>query len=241
MKRNDVQRLLRLMKADLGMFVRPRTWHVTCQNLSIREVFAKVYQTNFWGSQDSRSGAGSDLIQTAEIRKRIPEVIAHLGVLSMLDIPCGDFHWMKEVDLNVEYIGADIVEELMRRNREVFNTPLRRFIVCDITKGPLPTVDLVLCRDLLVHLSFRDAFASLRNLRLSNSRYLLTTTFTGRSRNRDIPTTGKWRALNLELEPFKFGKPLLLINEKCSEGDGVWSDKSLGLWRIADLQLPELR
>lgn len=229
------------MGTALRIFIRSRTWPFTRKNRALGEVFAKVYQTNFWGSPDSLSGAGSDLIQTAEIRKRIPEVIAHLGARTMLDIPCGDFHWMKEVELNVEYIGADIVEELMRRNQELFSTPLRRFIVRDITRGPLPTVDVVLCRDLLVHLSYQDAFAALRNLRLSGSKYLLTTTFTERSHNFDIPTTGKWRPLNLRLEPFKFGEPLLLINEKCTEGEGAWSDKSLGLWRIADLHLPDLR
>jgi len=229
------------MGTALRLFLRSRTWPFTRKNRALGEVFAKVYRTNFWGSPESRSGAGSDLVQTAEIRRRIPEVIAHLGARTILDIPCGDFHWMKEVELNVEYIGADIVEELMRRNQELFSTPLRRFIVCDITKGPVPTVDLVLCRDLLVHLSYQDAFAALRNLRLSGSKYLLTTTFTERSRNFDIPTTGKWRPLNLRLEPFKFGEPLLLVNEKCTEGDGAWSDKSLGLWRIADLQLPEIR
>jgi len=229
------------MVTALRIFIRSRAWPPSCKNRALGEVFAKVYRTNFWGSPESRSGAGSDLVQTAEIRRRIPEVIAHLGARTILDIPCGDFHWMKEVGLNVEYIGADIVEELMRRNQELFSTPLRRFIVCDITKGPVPTVDLVLCRDLLVHLSYQDAFAALRNLRLSGSKYLLTTTFTERSRNFDIPTTGKWRPLNLRLEPFKFGEPLLLVNEKCTEGDGAWSDKSLGLWRIADLQLPEIR
>jgi hypothetical protein len=231
------------MITALGIFLGSRTWPLTPKKKkkTLGEVFGRVYQTNFWGNPDSRSGAGSDLIQTAEIRKRIPEIVADLGARTMLDIPCGDFHWMKEVELNVEYIGADIVEELIRQNQKLFGTPLRRFIVCDITKEPVPTVDLVLCRDLLVHLSYQDTFAALRSMRLSGSKYLLTTTFTERSHNFDIPTTGKWRPLNLELEPFKFGEPLLLINEKCTEGEGAWSDKSLGLWRIADLHLPDLR
>jgi hypothetical protein len=229
------------MITALRIFLGSRTWPLTPKKKTLGEVFGRVYQTNFWGNPDSRSGAGSDLIQTAEIRKRIPEIVADLGARTMLDIPCGDFHWMKEVELNVEYIGADIVEELMRRNQKLFSTPLRRFIVCDITKGPVPIVDLVLCRDLLVHLSYQDAFAALRNMRLSGSKYLLTTTFTERSHNFDIPTTGKWRPLNLKLAPFKFGEPLLLVNEKCTEGDGAWSDKSLGLWRIADLQLADPR
>jgi hypothetical protein len=241
MHENRMRLAWRRMRTVAGAFVNSRIERGIRGDLSLRDIFAKVYETNFWGSPDSHSGTGSDLVQTAEICKRIPDVVAHFGIRSMLDIPCGDFHWMKEVDLEIDYIGADVVEELMRRNQELFNTPLRRFIVCDITKDPLPRVDLVLCRDLLVHLSFRDAFMALRNLSLSGSKYLLTTTFKERSRNFDIPTTGKWRPLNLELEPFKFGDPLSLINEKCTEGNGSWSDKSLGLWRIADLQLPELR
>ena len=39
----------------------------------------------------------------------------------MLDIPCGDFYWMKEVDLkDIEYIGADIVDELIKKNNDKF-------------------------------------------------------------------------------------------------------------------------
>ena len=206
--------------------------------MSLSDVFAKVYNTNYWGGSDSCSGAGSDLMQTAEIRKRLPDVFSRFGIRSMLDIPCGDFHWMKEVDLDLEYIGADIVEELIRSNRQAFGGARRRFVVLDITNDSLPAVDLVLCRDLLVHFSYQDAFAALGNLRRSGSRYLLTTTFTGRSRNFDIPTTGKWRPLNLQLEPFCFCEPVLLINENCTEGDRSWSDKSLGLWSISELQVP---
>jgi hypothetical protein len=107
-----------------------------------------------------------------------------------------------------------------------------------VAKDSLPAVDMVFCRDLLVHLSYADAFAALRNLRASGSTYLFTTTFTRRSRNFDIPTTGEWRPLNLQLAPFGFSEPLTLINEKCTEGDGSWSDKGLGLWRISDLNIP---
>jgi glycosyltransferase involved in cell wall biosynthesis len=204
---------------------------------NLGEVFHKVYSTNFWRSAESWSGTGSDLAQTAEIRRRLPEIIRQFGVRTMLDIPCGDFHWMKEVDLDLEYIGADIVEDLIGDNLARFSSSKRRFNVLDITKDSLPAVDMVFCRDLLVHLSYADAFAALKNLRTSGSTYLLTTTFTRRSRNFDIPTTGEWRPLNLQLEPFKFGDPLLIINEKCTEGDGSWSDKSLGLWRISDLDI----
>ena len=52
--------------------------------------------------------------------------------------------------------------------------------------------------------------------------------------NIDI-VTGDWRPLNLERPPFGFPPAHELINEQCSEGNGAFRDKSLGLWRIADL------
>ncbi|HEV8722667.1 MAG TPA: hypothetical protein VGW77_18770 [Candidatus Binatia bacterium] len=61
------------------------------------------------------SGPGSSLFQTATVRAALPGVIQQFGVKSMLDIPCGDFNWMKEVTLDVDrYIGGDIIKQLRR-------------------------------------------------------------------------------------------------------------------------------
>jgi hypothetical protein len=47
----------------------------------------------------------------------MPVLVEELGVRTFLDIPCGDFYWMKEVKLGVElYIGADIVSEAIDSN-----------------------------------------------------------------------------------------------------------------------------
>ena len=62
---------------------------------SIQDTFVRIYRENYWGNSDSRSGAGSDLTQTAEIRERLPELIEKFSVNSILDIPCGDWHWMR--------------------------------------------------------------------------------------------------------------------------------------------------
>lgn len=93
----------------------------------------------------------------------------------------------------------------------------------DITKDRLPTGDLILCRDCLVHFSLSD------NFKASQSRYLLTTTFTNLTFNQEI-RTGSWRPLNLEIEPFNFPKPILVINENCTEGEMNFTDRSLALW-----------
>ena len=153
----------------------------------------------------------------------------------MLDIPCGDFNWMKNIELNLlEYIGADIVKEIVRLNNEKYSNDKRRFVCLDIIKDNLPRADMVFCRDCLVHLSNDNVLKSIENIKRSNSKYLLTTTFTECEINEDI-VTGDWRIINLLKEPLNFPNPILLINEDCTEGNGTYSDKSLGLWRISDL------
>ena len=204
------------------------------QGRSAREIFRNIYNSNYWGNSDSRSGAGSDLKQTDVIRRELPELFEEFNVRTMVDIPCGDWHWMKEVAFDIDYIGADIVPELIQLNQELYGNDSRRFMTLDLTKDVLPRVDLVFSRDVLVHLSFNDIFSAFHNIKHSDSKYFLTTTFTARDSNIDIPT-GHWRPLNLQKAPFNLPEPLMLINENCTEGDGSWGDKSLGLWMVRDL------
>ena len=65
-------------------------------------------------------------------------LLREIGARSLLDIPCGDFRWLREVELGVPYIGADIVEELVRANTEMFGSPERSFICLDLTEMSCP-------------------------------------------------------------------------------------------------------
>jgi SAM-dependent methyltransferase len=200
-----------------------------------RRVFTRIYVRGRWRSGGTPSGAGSTLEETEVIRAQLPNVLRELEARSMLDIPCGDFNWMQELDLGkVEYIGADIVAPLIEENRRKFASERRKFLVANVIKDVLPSVDLVLCRDCLVHLSNEDALRGARNIVRSHAKYLLMTTYPTRAENKPI-LTGQWRAVNLQLPPFGFPPPLRMINENCRVDGGRWSDKSLGLWRVADL------
>jgi hypothetical protein len=177
------------------------------------------------------------LAQTAEIRHRLPFLIADLKIRSLLDAACGDFNWMKHVKLDIEeYIGGDIVPALVEKNQEQFGDRQRRFIYLDITRDYLPQIDLIFCRDRLVHFPLADIIAALKNFKRSRSQYLLTTTFTGARPNTEI-AMGDWRTLNFQLPPFNFPQPLRLINEKCTEVNGSYRDKCMALWRLEDLNL----
>jgi len=201
-------------------------------SLAPAERFAYIYQHNLWGGLESCSGVGSSLAETDVLRREIPRMLADFEIRSLLDVPCGDFEWLSRVDLGVPYVGADIVPELVERNRVRY--PERRFVPLDLTCDPLADADLILCRDCLVHLSFCNIEAALRNMKTCDARFLLTTTFPELEKNADI-ADGDWRPLNLERPPFSFPPPLRLIAEGCTECGGAYDDKSLGLWRLEDL------
>jgi hypothetical protein len=206
------------------------------KNTDTEKIFTDIFRRGKFGGKDSDSGPGSDLYQTRVIIKELPKLIRDLNISTILDIPCGDFLWMNSVNLDgVDYIGADIVNDLIQNNREKYERKNVNFRHLNIIDDELPKVDLILCRDCLVHLSFKAIFLALDNIFCSKSEYLLATTFTSRKKNRNI-FTGEWRTLNLEIPPFDFPEPLRIINEACTECEGAYSDKSLGLWRIEEIK-----
>lgn len=205
------------------------------ERLDPAETFRHIWRSNHWAGSESVSGPGSGDDQTAAIRAALPVLFRRLGVRSILDLPCGDWQWMAKVPLEgIDYAGGDLLTEVVEANRERYGGPGRRFLQLDLMRSPLPSADLILCRDCLVHLSFEDIGAAIANLERSNITWLLTTTFPGERENADI-VTGDWRPLNLEAPPFRFPPPVELLNEQCTEGRGAFSDKSLGLWRHAQL------
>lgn len=197
-----------------------------------RAVFTRIYHNNEWGGGESRSGQGSTRARGAEFREQLAALLDRLGVVTLLDAPCGDFNWMRDLEAASlrSYIGVDIVEELIAANRAQYGADGRQFHCGDLTRDPLPRADLILCRDGLVHLSFADIRAALRNFKRSGSRYLLATTFDDVEVNTDIPT-GSWRALNLRTAPFGFPPPLAAI----ADAPRNYPDKQLALWELASL------
>ena len=202
---------------------------------TLEERFVYIYQHNLWGGEESRSGLGSSLNETEVLRKEVPIVLAKISASSILDIPCGDFRWMSTVNLSdVDYVGADIVENIVVGNRERFASDRRHFVRLDLTRDVLPRADLVLCRDCLVHLSYMNIAAAMANIKKSSAKWLLATHFLRIDSNSDIHD-GDWRPLSLTRPPFNLPAPHLVIVENCMEAGGAYSDKVLGLWRVADL------
>jgi hypothetical protein len=206
------------------------------QHDDYRLSFDEVYQKNLFAGDESLSGRGSNLDQTIVLRRDLISLLQKFNVKTFLDLPCGDFNWMRYVDFGgIDYIGGDVVKSLVVKNQKQFGDAKHRFAHLDLISSMLPPADAIFCRDCLVHLNYQQIFQALHNIKKSGIKYLMTTTFITHD-NDDLSYI--WRPLNLQKPPFCFPKPLELLNEECPEWNGEWTDKCMGVWEIDSLFIP---
>jgi SAM-dependent methyltransferase len=209
-----------------------RLWGKVLQ-LDTKGKFTEIYKHNLWNNEESRSGGGSTLNRTERIRRGLKSILERHHIQSICDAGCGDFNWMKALQTpDLKYIGVDIVDEMIAANKARYENNNVSFLSLDITSDDMPTVDLILCREVLFHLSFEDIFKTIANFRKSKSKYLLTTHFPHIPENVDIET-GRCRAINFHLAPLKFGAPIETVEENVS-------DHCLALWKLDELDLSAL-
>lgn len=193
-----------------------------------RERFSQIYETGAWrhGRSDvPGSGEGSTLEATKSLRSSLPDALRKLGTGTLLDIGCGDFHWMKTVALPAKYIGLDIVESVIQENRVRYASEGCCFDVADAVTDPLPEADTVLIREVLFHLSLEDALSALSNILSLPRRYFIITHDRDTLFNSDI-LTGDFRLLNFERAPFRFPSPRFEVadnDQKEGRVMAVWS------------------
>jgi len=170
----------------------------------------------------SRATANQTLINA------LPGLFEQHAIKTVLDAPCGDFNWMSRVDLSgVSYTGADIVAELIEDNLVKHARPGVSFCLLNLLADPIPQSDLIICKDLMIHLSNVQVTQLIANIRSSGSRFLLATTcLASHHQNVDIPT-GYFRRINLTLPPFNLPMPLCRTPSDRPE----WNDLN-ALWEL---------
>jgi len=181
---------------------------------SPKEIFSAYWRSNHWANPESRSGAGSTLVYTRRLRLEVTRLFNRLGITSLLDAPCGDFNWFKEVELgDIRYVGADIVDELVSLLNDRYASASRRFLALDVLRDPLPACQLWLCRDLIFHLPTSDVFRVLDRFADSNIEFLLITSHAGRTVDNNDTFMGGFRTVNLQMSPFLLPEPLQAIDD----------------------------
>jgi hypothetical protein len=216
-------------------------------SIQMQSSFSRVYEEKIWGVEGEGSGPGSDLKSTVEIRKYMTRMIQEYNIISMLDAPCGSFHWMPaalpsifEIHPHFEYTGADIVSSVIANNKE--KHPEYSFFEHDIANDFIfKKYDLIMARDVFIHLKAETIMCAVANFQISQSVYLFTTTYPSVKDNIErhhvdddnenmLLDAGAYRPLNLQIPPYNFPAPLQVMQEE--DGNG----KAIALWRLGDLQ-----
>lgn len=225
-------------RAVAGYLLEGRAKLVTKAPTDLEELFKKYYEKNYWRNDESVSGGGSTVEKTKVLREKLESLFSKYEIKSILDVPCGDFNWMRYVNLNnIDYMGGDIVPEMVENNNVKYKKEKVNFKKIDITKDELAKVDLIFVRDCFVHLSYENIFKALDQIKKSGSKYLLSTSFIKWPRNFDV-SNGMWRPINLEKAPFNLNNPIERTEEE-SEKDNHYSDKSLCMYSIDDMNIPD--
>ena len=72
-------------------------------------VFDKIFKNNTWGSKESKSGPGSTINNTKNIRKEIPKLMNDYKLKTLFDCPCGDVNWISHIFIKVNFIWGGIL------------------------------------------------------------------------------------------------------------------------------------
>ena len=195
-----------------------------------KAIFNQIYKSNHWrdynkpDKNESVSGRGSDISSTNNISEQLFLFFKSNKINRILDIGCGDFLWMNlllQRYNNFEYyLGLDIVSDLISKNNENYSNPKIHFKNFDIIKDKIPDkFDIVLVRDVFIHLENELINFSIKKLLNSDVKFICVTTTPSIKFNKDIKKAGRYRDINLEIEPFNFINPV----EKFSD-NGNYND-----------------
>jgi SAM-dependent methyltransferase len=157
------------------------------------------------------SGAGSAVAATKDLRALLERVVREWNVRRVVDVGCGDWQWASLVDWGqAEYVGYDLVPQLIERLQRQHGGPRVRFELMD---GPdtfvPPECDLLFCKDVLQHLPNREVASMIARFSPRATRLLWVNDIQAGSGNRDIER-GDWRTLDLRQPPFGVPAEVLL-------------------------------
>lgn len=121
------------------------------------DAFTSIYARGAWGDGMSASGPGSDPEISRPYVDLVQSLIANEGIASVVDLGHGDWQmWPVEAFSDVSYQGFDVARGLSEAVTLQFGTADRHFEFGDCVTMEIPRAQLVLCKDVLMHLPNKD-------------------------------------------------------------------------------------
>lgn len=178
-----------LWSAPPGLFAEPAR---------LENTFETIHARGVWGRG---SGAGSHIRNTAIYAAYVQHLLDRLSVRSIVDLGCGDWQTAKCLDLSGrDYLGVDIAPSVIAANTRDHGRPNIKFLAADVTAFDVPPCDLLLCKDVLQHLSNANVGAMLA--RAGRARCaVFTNDYHGAN---DDCVDGNTRPLDITRPPFQF-------------------------------------
>ncbi len=183
----------------------------TFQNDELKKVFDNIYDKKIWTAEGNGSGSGSEPRNTLNTIKVLVKIIMENNIKVMIDSPCGSCKWtrllleeLKNNNIKIKYYGFDIADEpIANANKELDSLKSYHDIeikLGDLTNMTFPKADLLLCRDVLQHLSYDNIFKIINNFSKADVKMFLLGAYISCD-NRNI-TNGDYFPINLAIEPF---------------------------------------
>lgn len=169
----------------------------------LNAVFNTIYKTQYWGNG---SGSGSDENLCAGYVAFLQDFFVKHNIKSVVDCGCGDWQFSKNIDFSgIDYKGFDVASFVVERNLATYKRENVNFFLYNGDFSLLPSADLLICKDVLQHLSNAKIQEFIDNLHKFKFA-LITNDISGYDMSEAINTdinTGECRGLDLRKEPFK--------------------------------------
>lgn len=188
----------------------------------LAEVFRQGW-TGWAGSKETPCGSGSSLRHSLLAREELPRILKITGP-RVNEAGCGDLHWLGDAR-PPDYAGYDVVEWDTWPALRAEGVHLE---VGDVREpGLMRACDLVICRDVMIHLPARDVLEVLESCR-ETAGWLLATTYDRADTRPPLRKASRnYRRLDLGEERWGLGEMVEWVP------DGGTLGKGMGLWHLA--------
>ena len=183
----------------------------------LETVFSDIYKDGGWGCDEngiSISGHGSTPNKVQEYLNCLNSFLDKYRIKTIVDIGCGDFNLGKHLQLaDRNYIGIDVAKSMIQRNQKLYNAKNISFLSGDAITMPIPPADLVICKDVLSHLSIKNVMKLLNKLNIYKY-CIITNDISLENCDTEVNSeiqNGHWRPLDLTKAPFNLSVTPILV------------------------------
>lgn len=182
---------------------------------SSEEVFTNIYEKGIWGGKWF-SGGGSKVEGSAPYMKLLQEFLKKYEIKTVVDIGCGDWLFSRHMDwTGIQYTGYDVVDHIIEVNQKQFASNNIVFKKADCLSDYIQGGDLLLCKEVLQHLTNDDVHYFIKNI-IPKFHYCLIVNQIDRiTKSSDNPdqARGGTRPIDLTKAPFSVKGKVVLIYE----------------------------